>query len=162
MNHRTIGILALSLLTSCTDSPSSTTKTRAQEFASQSSIAFNAMDYAKAQSLAAQATKINPEFAEAWIGYGMASVRLQQNDVARKAYERALSLYQARQRADPDDANNELQQIFTLSLLRRTNEAAALLKQAKTDYPNDPQISRLAENYPKSMQWFVDSSVETK
>lgn len=148
------------LVTSCASSPSDATKTRTQEFASQGAIAFKTMDYAKVQSLAAQAPKVYPEFAEAWVGFGMASVRLKQTDVARKAYERALSLYQVRQRANPDNANNELQQIIVLSLLGRTDKAAALLKQAQSDYPNDPQISRLAENYPSITDGLANLSVQ--
>jgi len=157
-----IPVLALALFTSCARAPHNATASRPQQLANESAAAFNAKDYAKAQTLAAEATSIDPQFAEAWVGYGIASLRLGQSDHARQAYERALSLHQARHRQNPSDANQVLQQIFLLTLLGRPTEAETLLKQARTDYPNDQTIAKLAEDYTTMKQACESWTVEMK
>jgi Flp pilus assembly protein TadD len=122
----------------------------------------NAKDYAKAQTLAERATSIDPQFAEAWVGYGMASVRLGQTDHAREAYERALSLHKARHLQNPSDAKQVFQQIFLLTLLGRQTDAEALLKQAHTDYPSDQQITKLAGDFTAMRQGWQSWMVEVK
>ena len=112
--------------------------------------------------LARQATSIDPQFAEAWVGYGMASVRLGQTDQARQAYERALSLHQARHLRNPSDANQVFQQIFVLTLLGRQADAETLLKQAHTDYPSDQQITKLAGDFTTMRQGLQSWMVEVK
>ena len=137
----------LLLFTSCRQSSRSADSTNSKALAANSAAALNAQDYSKAQELAAQATRLDPEFAEAWVGYGMASVKLGQTDLARKAYERALSLHEVRLQQNPSDANQVFQQIFLLELLGRSDQATALLKRAQADHPNDQQISSLAKDF---------------
>jgi Flp pilus assembly protein TadD len=156
-----IPVLAVTLLASC--SPSShDAVSNPQQLASESATALNAKDYTKAQTLARQATSIDPKFAEAWVGYGMASVRLGQADQARAAYEQALSLHQARHLQNPSDANQVFQQIFLLTLLGRQNDAETLLKQAHIDYPSDQQIAKLAGDFNTMKQGCEGWTVEAK
>ena len=162
MKATSFTLLTLLLVSSCTQKPSSATVARSHKLASQSAAALNAKDYEQAESLAAQATIIDPEFAEAWVGYGMASVRLGQTDLARDAYERALALYKAGHRSCPFDANQVLQQVIVLTFLERSYEAEALLRQAQIEYPKDKQISKLAENYNETKQGLTSWSVGPK
>ena len=162
MKMTLLTLLALALLTSCGRTPSDTALARSQKLATLSAGAFVAKDYSKAQTLAEQATSLDPQFAEAWVAYGMASVQLGQTDRARDAYGHALSLHQAGHRANPSDANQVSQQIFILSLLGRSDEAAALLKRAEAEYPKDEQISKLAENFTEAKQGWASWSVEAK
>ena len=126
------------------------TNSPAQQFAYAAATAANAGDFALAQSNAARVTELEPSFAEAWVAYGMASVRLGQVEQAKVAYERGLALHQARHRNDPEDANQVLQQIFVLSLLGRSDEAQALLKQAQTEYPYDEQLALLSKSFAET------------
>jgi Flp pilus assembly protein TadD len=142
-----IPVLAVALLTSCSSGSHDTTALTSQQLANESATAMNAKDYAKAHTMAKEATRIDPQFAEAWVSYGMASVSLGQTNQARHAYERALSLYQARHIQNPSDANPVFQQVFVLTLLGRPTEAQTLLKQAHADYPNDQQITLAAGDY---------------
>jgi len=71
-------------------------------------------------------------------------------------------LHQARHRQNPSDANQVLQQIFLLTLLGRPTEAETLLKQARTDYPNDQTIAKLAEDYTTMKQECESWTVEMK
>ena len=142
--------------------PSAVADSKPRQLAIDSAAAFNSKDYTNAQALAAEATKIDPQFAEAWVGYGMASVRLGQTDQAREAYERALSLHQAHHLQNPSDANQVVQQIFLLTLLGRPTESETLLKQAHTDYPSDQTITKLAEDFTTIKQGWRSWMVEVK
>ena len=155
-------VALVAFLVSCSPAHQPNIQSRSQQLASESAAAFNAKDYGKAQKLAVEATRIDPQFAEAWVGYGMASVRLEQTTIARQAYERALSLHQARHRQDPLDPNQVFQQIYLLVLLGRPAEAEKLLSQARTDYPNDEQISKLAGNFAATTPGWASWSVGTK
>jgi len=160
-------LAALALFTSCVTSPSGTPATpapppkTAQELAGECAAAPSHRDFAKAQTAAAQATQLNPQFEEAWVGFGMASVRLGQSDLARAAYGRALELHQTRRLQAPPDAGQVYQEIFLLSLLGRSAEADALLKRARAEFPNDPQIITLSGNFAQIKQtwelWTVKS-----
>jgi Flp pilus assembly protein TadD len=155
-------LIAVAFLVSCKPAAHTNVSSRSQQLASESAAAYNAKDFAKAQALAAEATSTDPQFAEAWVGYGMASVRLGQTDLARQAYERALALHQTRHRQNPSDANQVVQQIFLLKLLGKPAEAETLLKQARAVYPNDQTIAKLAGDSAALSQGWQSISVERK
>ncbi|HEU5396741.1 MAG TPA: tetratricopeptide repeat protein [Verrucomicrobiae bacterium] len=157
-----IPVLAVALLPSCAPAPHDVAASNPRPWASASAAASNTKDYAKAPTLAGQATGIDPQFAEAWVGYGMASVRLGQTDRAREAYERALSLYQARHHQNPADANQVVQPIILLTLQRRPAEAETLLEQAQADYPSDQQIANLAKSFITTKEGLQSWMVESK
>jgi Flp pilus assembly protein TadD len=154
--------VAVAFLASCMPAAHTNVASRSRQLAGESAAAFNAKDYVKAQTLAAEAAGIDPQFAEAWVGYGMASVRLGQTDHARQAFERALLLHQARHRQNPSDANQVVQQIFLLTLLGWPAEAETLLKQARADYPNDQTIAKLIGDFAATKQGWGSWTVEAK
>jgi Flp pilus assembly protein TadD len=136
-------MLTLAFCVSCGPGSRETDASLIQQLAADGAAALNADDFERAQSLLGEATRLNPQFAEAWVGYGMASVRLGQLEEARTAYERALVLHQAQHQKNPTDANPVLQQIFLLVLLGQPAEAEILLQRARREHPNDPQLARL-------------------
>jgi tetratricopeptide (TPR) repeat protein len=133
-----------------------------QQLPADIASAMNASDFGKAQSLSAEATRLNPQFAEAWVADGMASARLGQFDRARQAYERALSLYQGRSRENPSNANSVFQQIFLLTLLDRSAEAETLLEQARKSYPDDDQLAMLARHFSDVKPGWTNLMVKTQ
>jgi len=155
-------LIEVTFLVSCKPATHTNVPSPSQQLASESAAAYNAKEFAKAQTLAAQATSTDPQFAEAWVAYGMASVRLGQTDLARQAYERALALHQARHRQNPSDANQVVQQIFLLILLGKPAEAETLLKQARAAYPNDQTIAKLAGDSAALSQGGRSIAVERK
>jgi tetratricopeptide (TPR) repeat protein len=157
-----IPILALALLASCASAPPAASIPRQQQLADEGAAAMFAKDYAKAQALTAEAIGIDPQFAEAWAGYGMASASLGQADHARQGYERALALYQARHLKNPSDANPVLQQVFLLTVLGRPAEAEALLKQARADYPKDEQLGKMTGDFTAMKEAWKSWTVEAK
>jgi Tfp pilus assembly protein PilF len=123
--------------------------------------ALEAKDYAGARATAAEALQLDPQYEEAWVAFGMASVRLGEPDKARQAYERALALHQSSERQRRPDASQVYQEVFLLSLLSRYTEAQELLRRARADFPTDPQLSTLADLFPEFIQgwggWTVKS-----
>jgi Flp pilus assembly protein TadD len=156
-----LALVALALVTSC-QSSNNANKSRLEQLASQSASALNAKDYSQAQSFAAQATNIDPQFAEGWVACGMASVQLGQIDRARDAYEHALALHESRHRQNPSNPDQVVQQIFVLSLLGRSDEADAMLKQAQKDYPKDQQITTLAQDFNEMKKSWAMWSIAAK
>jgi hypothetical protein len=105
----------------------------AQDLPSWAAKAMNAGDLERAHALLAEAVKLDPDFAEAWAGMGMACVKVGDYKRAEEFYERALSLHQERYRNEPSNAGYSLQQIFLLALLGRDDEAKRLLSQPRCD-----------------------------
>jgi tetratricopeptide (TPR) repeat protein len=133
-----------------------------QQLPADIASAMNASDFGKAQSLSAEATRLNPQFAEAWVADGMVSARLGQFDRARQAYERALSLYQGKSRENPSNADSVFQQIFLLTLLGRSAEAETLLEQARKSHPDDNPLAMLAQNFSDVKSGLTNWMVKTQ
>jgi tetratricopeptide (TPR) repeat protein len=140
-------LLTLAFCVSCDPGPRDMGASRIQKLAGDSATALNADDFERARSLAAEATRLNPQFAEAWVVYGMASVRLGQPEEARNAYERALVLQQARHQKNPTAVIPVFQQIALLVLLGQPAEAEVLLQRARREHPNDPQLALLDADF---------------
>jgi len=157
-----IPILTAALFTACAQTLPTAATLTPQQLASECAAALNAKDYSKAQAMAKQATDSDAKFAEAWVAYGMASLRLGQTEQARASYERALSLHQARHLQNPSDANQVVQQIFLLTLLGRQADAETLLKQAHTDYPSDQTITKFTEDFTTTKQGWQSWMLEVK
>ena len=126
----------------------------------QWTVAYNAKDYDKVQTMAGQATRDDPKYAQAWMEYGMASVRLGQMDKARHAYEQALSLFQSLHRKDPSNAKAMYEQAVMLLLLGESDKAEITLKQASIDYPADQNIAYLTKHITQAQQNFKSETVE--
>lgn len=147
---------------SCSRENRSDGTSQARRLASAGATALNAGDYLRAQSLSAQATRVQPDFAEGWVGYGMASARLGQPERAREAYERALSIHKARYEQNPSDANQLCQQVMVLTLLGRTAEAETLLEGARAAHADDPQYATFAAHYAETKKAWKAFAVSGK
>jgi tetratricopeptide (TPR) repeat protein len=138
-----------------------TTVSRTEQLASQCKAALVAKDYAGAQTAAAAALRLDPQYEEVWVAYGMASLRLGQEDRARQSYERALAVHQSREIKAKPDASQLYQEIYLLLLLHRSFEAESLLNRACAAFPNDRPLSTLSALFPEFKQnwepWMVKS-----
>jgi len=121
--------------------------------------AYNAKEYQKVQTMAGQATRDEPEYAQGWMEYGMASVQLGQMDKARHAYEQALSLFQVLHREDPSNGQAMYEQAVMLLLLDESDKAEITLKQARIDYPTNQNIAYLSEHISQAQQNFKSITV---
>jgi len=138
-----------------------TTISPTERLASQCKAALVAKDYAGAQAAAAAALRLDPEYEEVWVAYGMACLRLGDADRARRSYERALAVHQARERKGNPDAGQAYEEIYLLLLLGRSADAEALLNRACAAFPNDRALSTLSTLFPEFKQnweaWTVRS-----
>lgn len=120
----------------------------AQELCNKASFAMQEDDHASAASLLRQATELKPDFAEAWVGLGMALVQMNQIAKARSAYECALALHSERYKHT--QSTNELQQqAFVLLLLGKPDEAEALLVNGRQTHPNATILQTFADAFPE-------------
>jgi hypothetical protein len=138
-----------------------TTASPTEQLASQCKAALNAKDYAGAQTAAAGALRLDPQYEEVWVAYGMASLRLGQEERARQSYARALAVHQARELKSKPDASQVYEEIYLLLLLGRTFDAESLLNRACAAFPNDRPLSTLSALFPEFKQswqpWAVKS-----
>jgi tetratricopeptide (TPR) repeat protein len=158
-------ILAVALCASCATTsqpggapasasaaPTASALARAKQLGSDAQAALDAKEYAAARQAAGEAVLLNPQYEEAWIAYGMASLRLDKPDRAREAYSRALALHQAREGRGPRNPEEAYEEIYLLSLLRRDADAVELLRRARQEFPNDVQLANLATLYSENQQ----------
>lgn len=114
---------------------------------------------ADARDLLLKATDLRPDFAEAWVGLGMALTRLESEQEASAAYQRALDIHHQRY-ADTKSAYDLQQEIFILLLLKRSDEAAAALEQGKTVHADDESFMLFADGYPELTEAIRTSQIK--
>ena len=149
-----IGIVVCLSLSACVSGPSQAEEQQAARLAAQSARAMLTKDFAAAQQADREAVRLNPTFAEAWVGLGMASMKLGQVSVAQDAYEHALAEHRARQQRNPEDASQVLQEVTVLVLLGRHAEAGARLRDARRLFPNDQTVTLFSQDFLNLMKGF--------
>jgi len=118
-------IMSLLLLASCNDK--SDTSVEAQKSASLASHAFSAKNYAQAELLLSEATKLRPDVPEYWTGLGMAEAIQGKKNKAVRSYEKALELLKN------EDQQRYLDQAMLLAYLGRKEEAEETFEKHKAD-----------------------------
>jgi len=116
-----------------------------QELVNKASVYMNEGEFQAARELLLSALQEKPDFAEAWVSYGMASSKLKDYQQAKTAYEKALKIYTDKYLNNPD-ANCLIQQIYILGLLNRDADAEKLIEDGKLKYMQDDQFRLIAEN----------------
>ncbi len=126
---------------------SQTARKQAIALSSEANFAAGLRDYARAEGLMAQATKLCPDDPTYWISLGAMRVRLSRQSEARDAYKNALKAAEDVVKADKKQTDAALNQVYVLALLGRIDDARALQ-------------TKLLERYPESRE--IRSFVETK
>lgn len=132
---------------------------KAEEAARKSSFAMNREDFAEARRLLDEAVRLAPDFAEAWIGRGLASSKLKDFAAAKASFEEGLRLHTLRYQRDPSNTNELCQQAFTMVLLNRRKEAETLLQEGLAHHPNDALLGHFAKSFPQVADDFAKSLV---
>lgn len=136
-------VLSVSLWVSCKPKPrevSSVERAQALQLASDAQISAQLRDYAKAVEALSRATQLDPEVPAYWSGLGVNRMRQGDKSGARKAYEKAVSIYEDLAKKDPKDAVPLLKQIEALVLLGRVEDARKVLQRALREFPRDPTV----------------------
>lgn len=136
-----LGILCLSGCRQVSDSAT----IPPQQLISQAAQAMVDNQYQKARSLFDEVVRLDPDFAEAWVGQGQASALLGDIPAARKPYERAVLLHAQRYRKTPGDSGQLVQQVYVLFLLGRDTEGRDLLTQGLKAHPADEQLNAFSK-----------------
>lgn len=113
---------------------------------SEAQFALTLRDYARAEGLLAQATKVCHDDAAYWIMLGSTRVRLGQRESARDAYEEALDLYKEAASKNKTQTAPLLQQVYVLALLGRIDDARALEAKLQSKFPEDRDVRAFIEN----------------
>ncbi|MDB6168899.1 MAG: hypothetical protein JWM88_1763 [Verrucomicrobia bacterium] len=115
-------------------------------FASEANFAVTVRDYARAESLLAQAVAVCPDAADYWVALAAARRRLDNRAGSRDAYEQALKVSRAAFKRDPRDPQPLLQQVYLLAILGHADDARQTLEKARTAYPESRNIRTFHES----------------
>jgi tetratricopeptide (TPR) repeat protein len=118
----------------------------AANLASEAQFALTLRDHARAEGLFLKAAELCPDTGEYWLILGQTRMKLSQKDGARTAYKQALDAFEAEAKAKPTEPQPVLQQVTTLALLGRYDEARALIGKLPTLFPDNRAVRSYGDN----------------
>ncbi|MBI5689556.1 MAG: hypothetical protein HZC55_05615 [Verrucomicrobia bacterium] len=120
---------------------------QAQHHAAEAGFAVNLRDWARAESLYAQAAQLVPDNGGYWTSLGSMRMRLGNKSGAKDAYQRALKVHEreAGTEAFKDDPGPWLNQVYLLALLGQAGEARTVLEKAAKKFPKDREVRSFIE-----------------
>jgi tetratricopeptide (TPR) repeat protein len=118
----------------------------AANLVSEAQFAVTLRDFARAEPLFSQATKLCPDTGDYWINLGVTRRRLGNKSGAKTAYEGALNAYKEAQDVNPKVSEPHLQQVYVLALLGRVDDARKLLLKVQQKFPDDRIVRSFVEN----------------
>lgn len=139
---------ALALTAGCKPKPKAIPEIQRKQAAnlvSEAQFALTLRDYARAEPLLAQATKLCPDTADYWLNLGVTRRRLGDKSGAKTAYENARAAFRDDFELDPDRTEALLQEIYTLALLGRPDDARTALEKGLKKKPNDRALKAFAD-----------------
>lgn len=150
MKRRSLVVLALVLLlavTGCGKKPEITPLQRKQAAAlvSEAEFAITIRDFARAEDLMRQAAELCPDDGSYWMALGNLTKRNGKPAEARKAYEQCVEVYAAAYKETPQNGKLLMRQMYAEALLGHVDKARALVKKARENHAQDPEISAFDE-----------------
>lgn len=127
---------------------------QAATLASEADFASTVRDYARAESLLAQAAALTPDTGVYWLGLGSARMNLGKKDDARDAYRRALAAFEDAARDQKAGTEPMMQQVYVLALLGRVDEARRVQDKMLKRFPNDRDSRAFVEE--KQLERLLD------
>ena len=117
---------------------------QAAALVSEAQFATTMRDFARAETLLAQATSLCPDTGAYWLQLGASRIKLGQREPARAAYKGALKAFEdtAKKQKEPEAA---LQQVYVLALLGRVDDARALQEKLVSRYPDSRDVKIFVE-----------------
>lgn len=123
---------------------------------SEAQFAMTMRDWSRAEGSLAKAVQLSPE-GDFWIALGSTRVRLGNRAAAKEAYQEAVKAYEADAANDATRVEPWLNQVRTLALLGRNDDARAVLAKAAKKFPNDGRVKALLE--PKQFEQMITAPV---
>ena len=131
----------------CKDKPkvvSAEDKLKAENFVSEAQFSMQIREYARAEELFQKAIAVRGDYPEYWVALGMARRDQDNTGGARKAYKKALDLFEDRYDRDKNDEDLG-QEAWVLALLGRTDDAVALLNKSLKKHPDSAYLRKMAD-----------------
>ncbi len=143
--RRLLLVTAALLLGGCAREITSLQRKEAANLASEAQFALALHDWPRAAKLLAQATDLCPDTGDLWLNLGAALKRSGDLRGARTAYTTAVAAYTEQVKRTPADTRLVLQQIYTLGLLGRNEDARRVLERARARQPDNRELRMFAE-----------------
>lgn len=115
--------------------------------ASEAEFAMQIRDYARAEPLLTHAAELVPEEPRYWLQLGAARKRLNNPSGARKAYERALNLFQAAYKRDKSTPGPLFAQMEVYVLLGKPGEAKSVYDKLVREHGTEPDVKNFVEGH---------------
>lgn len=115
---------------------------------SEAQFALSVRDWARAEPLLAKAADLAPDEPGLWLDLGMTRMRLKQRDTAKTAYQEALAAFREAAKKEPANPQWVVQQVTTLVVLGRPDEARALVDKLPGLFPDNVEIKRFVAAKP--------------
>jgi Flp pilus assembly protein TadD len=138
-------VTAALLLGACRRPITSLQRKEAANLASEAQFALALHDWPRAAKLLAQAADLSPDTGDLWLNLGAALKRTGDLRGARTAYTTAVAAYTEQAERAPSDTRLVLQEIYTLGLLGRFDEARQVLERARARHPDNRDLRIFAE-----------------
>ncbi len=119
---------------------------QAANLVSEAQFALTLRDYARAEPLFDQATKLCPDTGEYWIDLGVTRRRLNNKSGAKSAYEKAVDVFRAAFEKESKDTDALLQEVYALALLGKADEGRKVLEKARKKLPDSRPLRGFVES----------------
>lgn len=117
----------------------------AASLASEAVFAAQIRDDARAETLLAKATELDPEQTDTWLELGYARKRQKNDNGARKAYREALAAAERAYNGDAENVSALLDQVFVYALLGDLDAGRELAAKAIKAHPENRALKNFSE-----------------
>lgn len=145
-------LVALFFIAACAPKITSIQRKEAAILESEAQFANTLRDWPRAEALMAKAVALCPDNGGYWLNLGGVRRRIDDIPGARIAYEKSVKAYAAAYKANPQDPQPLLQQIFVYSLLGRPKDALKVLKRVQADHGTNLNVKNLSEGSLERMR----------
>jgi tetratricopeptide (TPR) repeat protein len=142
-----LALLAGGVLNGCAKKEvTSTQRKQAALWMSEAQFEVTMRDYARAEPLFAKAAELCYDTGDYWVALGSTRMRLGQRDGAKAAYKKALEAFEADAKQHKTEPQPMFQQIMTLALLGRVDDARSRMEKLLAQYPDSRPVKAYVES----------------
>jgi hypothetical protein len=113
---------------------------QAASLVSEAEFAMTLRDYARAEPLFDQATKLCPDNGEYWVNLGVVRRRQGNTKGAREAYQAGVEAFRESHEKNADNIGAMLQEVQVLVMLGEVGDARKALAEARKRLPNNRDL----------------------
>lgn len=147
MKRLLCALVALTLLAGAGCKPKITPldRKKAASLVTEANFAETMRDWPRAEKLYAEAVALAPDDGDLWLQLGVTRRHLDNRSGAKKAYAGALDAYRAAYKKDATKSALFIQQVYTLALLGRVDEAKKTLAHARKQHADEVGVRNFTD-----------------